>query len=40
MAFRLLAKIDYIQGNHTEAIEKQHKVSKFKSFFGNCFELL
>ena len=23
---RLLAKIDYIQGSHTEAIEKQHKV--------------
>ena len=24
---RLLAKLDYIQGSHTEAIEKQHKVS-------------
>ena len=23
---RLLARLDYIQGNHTEAIEKQHKV--------------
>ena len=26
-SYRLLARLDYIQGNHTEAIEKQHKVS-------------
>lgn len=25
-SYRLLARLDYIQGNHTEAIEKQHKV--------------
>jgi len=24
-SYRLLARLDYIQGNHTEAIEKQHK---------------
>ena len=24
---RLLAKLDYMQGSHTEAIEKQHKVN-------------
>lgn len=26
-SYRLLGRLDYIQGNHTEAIEKQHKVN-------------
>jgi len=31
-SYRMLARLDYIQGNHTEAIEKQHKVKIFLYF--------